>query len=62
MIEELNIESLRIELNMNRRKTEVTMNGQVQAEEIKIQDKLLEVVYSYRYLGKIIEADTLFGA
>lgn len=62
MIEELNTESSKVGLRMNKRRTKVMMNGRVQSEQIKMQDVVLEGVEDYAYLGQLVKSDASFEA
>ena len=55
MLNDLNRESLRVGLKMNKSKTKVMFNDNMQSEEIKIGTETLEEVNEYIYLGQIIK-------
>ena len=56
MMAELNRESLKVGLKMNRKKTKVMFNSFIQPQQIKIDDEAIEVVEDYIYLGQNIKA------
>ena len=60
MLEELNRESLKVGLKMNKKKTKIMFNRHIQAEQIQIQNEALEVVDEYVYLGQLIQTNTSF--
>ena len=62
LINELNTESLKVGLKMNKKKTKVMYNNQVQVEQIQVQDEVLEVVNEYIYLGQLVQTKTSFEA
>ena len=57
MVEELNRESLRVGLKMNKKKTKVMFNNYIQIERIDIQGEALERVDEYVYLGQLIQTN-----
>lgn len=57
MINELNRESLKVGLKMNREKTKVLFNPFVEEKTIMIGDLQLESVEEIKYLGKILNKD-----
>ena len=60
MLEELNRESLKVGLKMNKKKTKIMFNRHIQAEQIQIQNEALEVVDEYVYLGQLVQTNTSF--
>ncbi len=56
MIEELNRESLKIDLKMNMKKTKVKFDNQLARQEIMIANEKLERVEGYTYLGQTVGA------
>ena len=56
MMEELNTESLKVGLKMNRKKTKVMFNQFIQPHRIKVEDEEIEAVEEYVYLGQLIES------
>ena len=60
MIDELNRESLKVGLKMNKKKTKIMFNRHIQAEQIQIQNEVLEVVNEYLYLGQLVQTNTSF--
>ena len=60
MVNELNRESLKVGLKMNKKKTKVMFNSLVQEERIEIQDEVLESVNEYIYLGQLVNSNTSF--
>ena len=55
MIEDLNRESQKVGLKMNRGKTKVMFNQFMQPRQIKIEDEIIGTVEEYVYLGQIIK-------
>ena len=57
MLNDLNRESLKVGLKMNRSKTKVMFNRNANRLTIKIEDEDLEQVEEYNYLGQIIKLE-----
>ena len=57
MMEDINRESLKVGLKMNRKKTKIMFNNIVRPQQIKIEDEVIEAVDEYIYLGQAIKAN-----
>ena len=55
MLSDLNRESLKVGLKMNKRKTKVMFNTNVQSNTIKIDNETIEEVDEYSYLGQVLK-------
>ena len=55
MLNDLNKESLKVGLKMNKSKTKVMFNSKVQSKEITVDGEDLEEVKEYIYLGQLLE-------
>ena len=55
MVSDLNKESLKVGLKMNKSKTKVMFNSKVQSKAIKIDGEDLEEVEEYNYLGQMLK-------
>ncbi|XP_069970996.1 uncharacterized protein [Penaeus vannamei] len=58
LINDLNRESLKVGLKMNKKKTKVMVNSRVPSEQILVQGEALEVVDKYIYLGQLVQTST----
>ena len=57
MLNDLNRESIKVGLKMNRKKTKVMFNNKVPQKVIQIEGETLEEVDEYIYLGQIIKLE-----
>ena len=58
LINDLNRESLKVGLKMNKKKTKVMFNSRVPLKQIHVQGEALEVVDRYIYLGQLVQTGT----
>ena len=55
MLSDLNKESLKVGLKMNRSKTKVMYNDNTQRRVIKVEEEIIEEVQEYNYLGQVLK-------